>query len=671
MITRIARPVLFACLLMLSASYALAEGPEPPSGLVASGPAGPVTLPALTSRVHLDVTGPLLSGTIRQTFHNLDARVLEAEYVFPLPEGAVVDDFEMRIGDRLVRSVVRERVEAQAAYETARAEGKKAGLLSDDRRGLFRTRVANLNPDEEVSVTLHFLDEAAFRDGVMTFTLPLTWLPRYTASAPGEAERTPIPSTPSSCSDRFIVAAAPAAPEVSLDVNLEAGLPLGTVGSPSHPLVVERTASGTGARVTVPSERLGPDRDFVLEWSFQATAAPRGAVFVEERDDATYALAMLVPPGQGTAGDAAGSPGLPTRTLFVIDVSGSMEGPSLEQARLAVLEALDRLGPHDSFDLVRFSSSSVPYRPFFSYGAPASLDAARQWVRALHTEGGTEILDALQTAAGLLKADRSDLLTRVILITDGAVEADDAAVARLVADLGAARLHVVGIGAAPNRPLLRRLSRLGRGEQAFLSRPEEVGSRMRAFLARVDRPVFADLRLDWDGAPPRDVYPERLPDLHEAEPLFVSLRLDRSHPGTVARLAGWGPAGPVETTLAIAPDAPRGSGIAARWARARIESLFDASTGGAVGDTARTEIVSLAKDLHLVTRFTSLVAIEETPTAAGGPAVAARVPAVLPDGASLGLLPATGTSEPLLRLCGLVCAGAGVVLLALRRLLAG
>jgi Ca-activated chloride channel family protein len=644
-----------------------AAAPDPGTGEMYIETAnGLVPLPPLDMKVDIEVTGPLIQGTVRQTFRNTSLQVIDAVYLFPLPAGAAVDSLDLRIGDREIHSVVREKEAARAEYDGARREGRKAGLVEQARPGLFRTSAASINPGEEVSVVLRYFDQAEFTDGAFFLSFPLTWTRRYAPAITPEGGSA-APATPAGPSDacvatRYIAAADPTAPRASIHVGLDGGLPLLAMHSRAHAARIEVK----GSRATVDIGPVPADRDFVLDWRYRPAAEPRGAVFLEAHDDDTYGLALLMPPSGG-AGEAGAAPpsGLPTRTLFILDVSGSMEGPSLEQARQSLIGALDRLRPGDEFDVLEFATASAPFRDRFQPAEPANVAAARAWVAALRTEGGTEIPAALQHAERMMAEAGGGMVGRFVLITDGAVDIDDAGVGAMLAGLGETRLHAIGIGPAPNRGFMRSLALAGRGECTFIGSPGEVGEKLGAFLARIDRPVLADLALEWEGAPPRDALPARLPDLHAGDPLLVSFRLDPGHPGTRAVLRGRGPAGPWLTALDVTPDAPRGAGVAARWARSRVEALLDGA--GPRPESVRDQVVALARDFHLVTRFTSLVAVEDHPTAVGH-AVDAAIPNAAPGGMEAGVeLPQTGTLDPLLLRLGLLLLMTGVVLVLVRR----
>jgi len=207
---------------------------------------------------------------------------------------------------------------------------------------------------------------------------------------------------------------------------------------------------------------------------------------------------------------------------------------------------------------------------------------------------------------------------------------------------------------------MRKLAASGGGLCEFIDRVEQVEERMGSFLGRVDRPVMTDASLEWLGAPPLEVYPERLPDLYAGQPLFVSLKLGSAQPATRVLLRGRLRGGPGSSVLDITRSVPAGSGVATRWARAKVESLTDSLGEGADPALVRDRVVELAKAFRLVTNYTSLVAVEEIPTAERtGKRV--RVANGFPCGSRslCDSLPQTGTSGPLLLLLGLSLALAG------------
>ena len=617
-------------------------------------PGGLVPLPVLDLGIDLEVTGILVHGTLTQSFRNPTSEVIECLYLFPLPERAAVHHMEMRIGPRRIVSVIKEREQAKQAYEQARQEGRKAALLDQARPNLFTASAANINPGETIEVRLEYLQEVAYDAGEFGLSFPLTFTPRFTTGGAADGARVTSP---------FVRRGAASFPRARIVVRLNAGVPLRMVESESHS--IETWWEGDVLVVKPGGETVQADRDFHLRWRPFLAAGPLPALFTEDREDGRYVLLTLLPPLDG---HGAGR-GLPTETLFVLDVSGSMDGPSIEQARTALLAALDRLRPADTFNILTFNESVREFRPAFLPADGRDLDEARRWVRGLKADGGTRIDLALRHGLGVMGAAGEERVRRIIFLTDGAVDNEDGILREVRARLGNARLHTLGIGSAPNRYLMRKMAAAGRGVCEFISGAAAAENRVDAFLARIDRPVMTDLALEWEGIDPHEVYPSPLPDLHSGEPLFVSARIGSGLSAGRLTLKGRTSDGPLSFHLA-AEDGPRaGTGVATRWARVRIESLMDTLHENADPESVRRAVIDVSIPFGIVTRYTSLVAVEDFPTATGD-AVPVQVANGLPLGSTLpGGLPQGGTGEPLLLLAGIMLAGfGGVFLFHVRRL---
>jgi Ca-activated chloride channel family protein len=624
--------------------------------LLWKSPRGLVPLPITGLEVELSVTGVMVHGKLTQRFHNPAAEVIEALYVFPLPERAAVHHMEMRIGDRSIVSVVQEKEEARRTYEKARATGRRTALVDQRRPNLFTTSVANLNPGETVSIVLEYIEQARYDDGSFSLRFPLTFTPRFmpglaAQANPGEphaGEEPPGRPAPELAAP-FVPPGDAAAPRASVAVRLRPGFALEQAVSRSHDLLFRN--DGESLEITTRPAQIVADRDFLLSWRPALGEEPRGAAFIEELPEGRFALLMLIPP---IPGSEAGL-GLPTETLFVIDVSGSMQGPSIVQARRALLASLDRLRPEDRFNILKFNDDSVSFRETFQQAEAEPLDAARRWVRDLEAGGGTMIHPALMRGLSMMGDSRSSHAQRIVFLTDGAVGNEQQVLAAVVERLGETRLHTIGIGQAPNAYLMRRMARLGRGLCEFISDGNEAEGRVEAFFERLDRPVMTDLVLRREEIELEELYPRRLPDLYAGEPLLLSAKLQDGPMSGSLELGGQTRSGWITTSMPVDAEAPRGRGIALRWARAKVHSLMDSLHEGADPADVRAEVVDLGLSFHMVTAYTSLVAVDDRASALGRPRPL-RMASVLPRG---------GSDGPLRLLAGwaLVLIGLGFLLL--------
>ncbi len=597
--------------------------------------AGPVALPMTDVQVDLRVSGVVIDGTLVQRFENTTGETIEALYVFPLPPDAAVYAMEMRVGNRRIVAEVREREQARRIYEEAKQDGRKAALVAQHRPNLFRTSAANILPGDSVSIELSFVQRVHRVGDEYRATFPLTITPRFVPSGQ--------PGLPASN-----VALHPGA-RVRVEIDDPAALE--RIETPLH--TMRRTPADAKRLVLELADGLVlADRDFVIRWSPKRSALPEIHNFVETRGDERYALVMLVPPQI----DSALGTGMATETLFVIDVSSSMQGASIDQARQALARALDRLRPGDRFNILRFNDESFAYAAGFESATPAAIERAKGWVAGLQAAGGTAIYPALARAMTLIGEGSAGYASRVIFLTDGAVANEQEVLRAIAGRLGDTRLHTIGIGAAPNAYLMRKMAWHGRGICEFVATIDQASNRIDAFFDRLERPVWTDLELRWDGVRVDGVAPSRLPDLYRDEPLVLSARLQTVSGGTLT-VAGWTVDGWTERTVDLDSKGIENDGIALTWARARVETLMDSLVEGADEQLVRTDVIDLAMAFRLVTKYTSLVAVEQ-------------FPGELSDGLRdmARALPRTGTLGPLKQLLALMLVASGLLsLYGLRR----
>jgi Ca-activated chloride channel family protein len=607
--------------------------------------------PLLRTDVRVQVTGLVARVEVAQQFANPTEEWLEAIYVFPLPEAAAVDTLLVRVGPRVIEGQIREREEARQTYQQARQEGKKASLLEQERPNIFTVSVANIGPGEQVEVVLQYQEILRHDGGEFRLRFPMVVGPRY---IPGATAVAGDPGTGWGINTDAVPDAARITPPVrhprqgpinpvTLAVDLDTGFPLHRLESPYH-AVVATPLSPTRQLVTLRDGEVPADRDFELVWAPAVGHDPAAALFTQWHDGEHYALVMLLPP----PADAAGAR-LPREAVFVVDTSGSMAGASIEQARLALGEALDALRPGDRFNLIQFNSHTEALFPATVPAGPAELARARRWVAGLKANGGTEMLPALRAA---LEGDAGhDGVRQVVFITDGQVGNEDQLFRYIQETLGRSRLFTVGIGASPNSHFMTKAAEFGRGTYTYIGSPTEVGEKMAALFRKIEHPVLAGLAVSWDR---QDVeaWPERIPDLYLGEPIVLVARLG-TDPRSELTLTGTRGAQPWEVALRLDARTDE-TGIHKLWARKKIGSLMDRLREGAV--------VTVALQHHLVSAYTSLVAVDVTPARPDGtPLATGIVPTNLPAGAEyekiFGSLPRTATPGPLYLVLGMACLG--------------
>ncbi len=588
--------------------------------------------------VDLTVSGPTIRARVTQIFRNPTRDWVEATYVYPLPAGGAVDTLKMVVGDRIIVGDIKERQQARVIYEQARATGRKAALTEQERPNIFTNSVANIGPGETVLVQIEYQEPVHQSGDEFSLRVPLVVAPRYNP-APivqsvdmradsggwGSTSSDPVPDRDRITPEVLDPALHGPVNPTSITVHLNAGFPLAEVKSPHHAVKIESPDSATRV-IRLADGQVPADRDFELTWKPAAEKAPSVGLFREHVGDADYLLAYVTPP---TVEQAVRKP-LPREVVFVIDNSGSMGGTSITQAKASLIFGLSRLQPGDRFNVIRFDHTMDV---LFADSVPADaghIGQATSFVNALQASGGTEMVPAMRAALTDSAHGDSDTLRQVVFLTDGEIGNEQQLFETITAMRGRSRVFMVGIGSAPNTYLMTRAAELGRGAYTHIGSVDQVEERMRGLFAKLENPAVTGLAVKFSGAS-ADIAPAVLPDLYRDEPLVLAAKLDKLQ-GSV-EIKGHIGDRPWTVTLPLANTA-EGKGLSKLWARRKISDAEVTRTTRQVSpEEADKAILALALQHQLVTRLTSLVAVDKTPSRPDGtPLKLTDLPLNLPAG---------------------------------------
>ncbi len=653
--------LVIAAILLVGPRLATAEGPTP--GAMQTGSLlmrmsdGYVTAPLLNTDVNITVNGLVARVSVMQEFENVGQEWVEGVYVFPLPDEAAVDHMRLYIGDRFIEGEIREKEQARKEYEQAKSEGKKTSLVEQQRTNLFTTSVANIAPGEKVIVEIEYLENLRYDNGTFSLRFPMTLTPRY---VPGQA----LPDTTLD-DDGSLLTPPMASPSrghrISLQATVNAGMPLEIIASRYH--AVNVSESHGQYLISLAGGQVPMDHDFEILWRPVPAAEPRAMVFTETISGEPHYLLMVVPPEP----ELVSATQMLREMIFIVDTSGSMHGVSIAQAKQALQRAISGLRPGDKFNIIEFNSHANRLFAHSVIANQANTNVAQNFVRGLSANGGTEMYPALNLA---LRSPPSDAyLRQVIFITDGAVGNEEALFRLIGEKLQGARLFTVGIGSAPNSWFMHKAAEVGRGTFTIISALHEVGEKMDRLFRKLESPQVTDIDVQWPSGVIVDSYPGVVPDLYLGEPVTVKARVSGAVlAGAVVRITGNSVGGAWTSELALTGKT-QSAGVAALWARARIADLLDQQRRGANKDETRAAAMETALAHHLVSKYTSLVAVDRTPARPAGAGlasgqVASRMPYGQGGGAMIGF-PATATNAEVLRLTGLAALLAALLLMAL------
>jgi Ca-activated chloride channel family protein len=580
--------------------------------------------PLRHTAVKAEISGMVARVNVTQEFHNALDEKIEAVYVFPLPHNAAVDRMTMTTGGRTITGKVREKNEARAMYDAARQAGHVAALLDQHRPNVFSQSVANIEPGADVRVEISYVETLALEAGQFEFVFPMVVAPRYRPSHWLQVTPAP-PVTPEGTR---------AGHDISVEVSVDAGLPIGRINSSSHEIDTQWINSNR-ATVRLKDQQSIPNKDFLLRYE-SASGTIQDTILTHYGDKGGYFALMLEPPRKTGAADAR-----PKELVFVLDTSGSMAGFPIEKAKEAMLLALNGLYPNDTFNLITFSGDTEILFPAPVAATPENIGIAKLFLQSRSGSGGTEMMKAIRAA--LEPAGDTGRLRIVCFMTDGEV-GSDLEILGEVQRHPDARVFAFGIGSSVNRFLLDGMAHLGRGEVEYVGLKDDGSAAARRFWQRVRDPLMTDLEIDWGGLPVTDVYPKRIPDLFGTKPVIITGRYTGPLRGSIQLR---GKAGTFAVRRDIAVDLPATAGehdaLASLWARHRVDDLMTQSYQAAVPELEK-QIAQIGVEYGIATQYTSFIAVEEQGVTTGGESRRVEVPVELPEGMSYAVAPAARSS---------------------------
>jgi len=619
----------------------------------------PMDAVLLSSHIEVEITGFIARTTLKQRFRNTTNDWVEGTYRFPLMSGAAVDALVMQVGDRRIVGKIKEKEEAKRIYERAIREGKKAAILNQARPNMFTSKVGNVAPGSEIAVEISFISLAKQNGLAFSWHMPQAITPRYGAAGQMEdAGDRPLPAGRA----HYDLASEGGATRnpTSFSIKLNAGTDVSALSSPTHDIAV---AAHEGGRfdISLRDGSLPADRDFALRWSLEAGTSAKPVLFQEQLEGERYLLGFLLPPTE----EAQTAVVPPRDVTFVMDISGSMAGSSIRQAKIALLRALDLLRPEDRFDIVLFNND---YMRLFGESRLASQDnlmIARNLVRRTDANGGTEMKGALTSA--LSDGHDPESLRQILFLTDGAVGYENEMFSLVNRELGQARLFTVGLGSAPDGWFMRKAAEFGRGLYVKVDDVSEAQTSLEALYSAMAKPSVSAIELETgEGA---ESFPARMPDLFGDRPaVFVTKLPKRAKRVTLSGLSRGGSMWSAPIWVA---DVPEGEGISKLWARKKVEHLMDEQVRGRPQREIKPLVLETALKHGIMSTYTSFVAVEDKESRQQAEALKqARLKGNLPKGtvAQKFFAPSTATPMMVKLLLGALLLGAGFVLLVLLRL---
>ncbi|MEL6471249.1 MAG: VIT domain-containing protein [Cyanobacteria bacterium J06623_4] len=649
LVAPLARQVAAPVATPIPGSYDFAESPaervpNEPGGLFGYGENGEQrAFPLEHTSVDARVAGNLSRVEVTQTFTNPYDTPLEAVYKFPLPDEAAVDDMEIRIGDRIIRGLIKEREEAQEIYQEAKEAGQTAALLEQERANIFTQSVANIRPGETIEVVIRYSNSLDFVGGDYEFVFPMVVAPRFEPGNVGDnINGHGNTGTLSAMNHPGAVIVSqinpPLLPEtrsgqdIDVTVEIDAGVEISGLSSLSHDILSQN--SGSVTRVTLAAGDTIPNKDLILRYQVMG-AETQATVLTQSNEQGGHFSTYLIP-----AVDYAPEQVVPKDVVFLVDTSGSQSGEPIAQSKELMRQFISGLNPEDTFTIIDFGNESrkLSRRPLDN--TRENRARALRYINNLRANGGTQLMGGIDTVLGFPEAEDGRLRS-IVLLSDGLIGNDEEIIGRVRDRLKPGnRLYSFSVGFAPNQFVMDRLAEVGRGTTTLVPPNDDAVDISEKFFREINNPVVTNIEVSWRGegeAP--EIYPQAAPDLFASQPLVLHGRKQDQLNGQLVVTGTVAGGALYEEVLDVRFGQVNGNGaIAQQWGRSRIKALMNEMYGRETPEDVKA-VTETALDYNLLSKYTAFVAVSEEVRVEPGSTVSELVPVEVPQG----MTPPSGT----------------------------
>jgi Ca-activated chloride channel family protein len=549
-------------------------------------------LAMLNHRVEASVEDQAAVTRVEQTFRNHTDRALEATYVFPVPRGASVQKFTMWVNGVEAAGELLDANKARQTYTEIVRRTQDPGLIEYIGNDLLRMHVFPVPARGDVKVAVRFTAVCPREGNLVSYTYPL--------KTDGKTVQT--------------------LEEFSVRVALKAQHPIQSIYSPTHSITIDRSGDKQ-ATIRFEKNQANLDKDFQLYYAVSDQDV--GLTLLGQRpiaSEAGYFLLLISP-----RAELSQSQTVPRDLVLVLDTSGSMRGPKMDQAKKALNYCLDNLNPQDRFALLNFATTVNKYRDSLVSSEKDQVAQAKKWVDNLEAAGGTAIDEALKTALSLRTSDEGRTFT-VVFFTDGQPtigETDPEKILKNFAarNTGNTRVFTFGVGDDVNATLLDRLAEQTRAVTTYVRPEEDIELKTSALYSKISHPVLANLKLAVTGGITlSEVYPPQLPDLFHGGQLVVLGRYSgKGH--TAVKLTGQVGKETREFVYETQFEAKTTGDkdfVEHLWARRKVGYLLDQIRANGEKKELVEEVVALAKRYGIATPYTSYLIVPDAPSPIAG-----------------------------------------------------
>ncbi len=532
-------------------------------------------------QVNTQITDQIAKTTIDQVFYNPSGSRLEGYFLFPAPKGAVLKNFSMDINGKQMEAELLDANKARKIYEDIVRSMRDPALLEYSEQSLFKVRIFPIEPRSEKRVKITYTEVLELDNNTTEYVFPLN-TKKYSAK--------PLNN-------------------VSFKVDVTSSSKIKTLYSPTHDVEIirkgeDRATIGFEAKNTVPTLDLK-----VYVGTNKAKFGLSLLSFKEQGEDGFFFA--NISPGFSPQRDEVVNKDI----TFVLDVSGSMTGEKMEQAKKALLFCVDHLNPKDRFEIVRFSTEAEALFGKRMNVNTANLNKAKDFIKKLKAIGGTNIDHAFELA--LQEKNTQDRPHMIIFITDGkptiGETQEDALLDKILKyNSEATRVFTFGIGTSINTHLLDKITEKTEAYRSYITPEEDIEVKVSNFYTKVSSPVLTDVKLTFGNTRVNKIYPKKVPDIFKGSSVTIFGRYEKA--GNVTVTVEGTVNGKRETytyEAELTNEETNYDFIPSLWATRNIGYLLDQIRLHGEDKELVEEVTRLAKKYGIITPYTSYLILED------------------------------------------------------------
>jgi Ca-activated chloride channel family protein len=538
-----------------------------------------------------NMCGEYVEVSIKQVYENKGNSNIDGVYTFPIPDTAVITGFEAALGGRTLKAVVEDWEKAKRIYEESDETKVNALSLEEPYPNVYQFSIGQILPGESVKIKFSYMDMLVYEDDSLMLTIPSVLHPLYKhnideVSADVNADRATYKS--------------------SLNLLIEPLTKI-RIESPSHDIKIEWEEDINLAKVTFDEYNTRLDKDLVLVFTEEKPAEAAGMIYkyIEDNEDKGILYLRLLPKLESSEEEK------PNNYIFLVDISYSMTGAKLEEAKDALQLCIRNLSEGDSFNIVAFESQlhyfsgfgKVPYND-------VNLRKATEWINSLQAKEGAQIFEALKYA---LSEKNAIGCSTILLFTDDVIENEEQVLQYVKDNIGDNRIFTFGIDTSANSYVINKLAQLGYGKAEFLYEGESIEDMIIKQFSRIENPQVDVQSIDWGGMKVERTYPRTIDYFYDREPFSIFAKVSGEIEGKITIMGKVGNEDYIKTIDLDGLDLKENAELVQKvWSRKRIDSIEERmkTERGEVYDSMRAKVIELSKEYGIISPETSFIMLE-------------------------------------------------------------